>query len=206
VRRSFQIARTTKAALPDGPRQHLPHALRTITARSVDPQPARSRAGRCGNLRLVSDRRYSTAQWQRVRKAVLARYGHLCQIQGPRCTGYATTVHHVVPSSQAPELFWAEENLVAACSRCNYADGAAIAADNRRSERARLLELEQENQRLERAVEELERRCEELALALTRHRPRAKRSRTGGSRRSARPIASSRLLRGERGGSRGEIF
>jgi hypothetical protein len=42
----------------------------------------------------MSDRRYSTARWQRLRKAVLAHYGHVCQIQGPRCTGYATTVHH----------------------------------------------------------------------------------------------------------------
>jgi hypothetical protein len=45
-----------------------------------------------GNLRLVSDRRYSTARWQRFRRAVLAHYGHVCQVEGPRCTGYATTV------------------------------------------------------------------------------------------------------------------
>jgi 5-methylcytosine-specific restriction endonuclease McrA len=54
----------------------------------------------------LSDRRYSTARWQRLRKAVLAHYGHVCQIAGTRCTGYATTVHHLIPSSQAPELFW----------------------------------------------------------------------------------------------------
>jgi hypothetical protein len=36
----------------------------------------------------VSDRRYSTARWQKLRRAVLAHYGHMCQIQGPRCTGY----------------------------------------------------------------------------------------------------------------------
>jgi hypothetical protein len=24
----------------------------------------------------------------------------------PRCTGYPTTVHHLVPNSQAPRLFW----------------------------------------------------------------------------------------------------
>jgi 5-methylcytosine-specific restriction endonuclease McrA len=45
----------------------------------------------------MSDRRYSTARWQRLRKAVLAHYGYVCQLEGPRCTGYATTVHHLVP-------------------------------------------------------------------------------------------------------------
>ena len=94
----------------------------------------------------MSDRRYSTARWQRLRKAVLAHYGYVCQLQGPRCTGYATTVHHCVPSSQAPHLFWAEENLVAACSRCNYGDGARIAAENTRQTIAKLRTLVWEQQ------------------------------------------------------------
>jgi 5-methylcytosine-specific restriction endonuclease McrA len=80
----------------------------------------------------MSDRRYSTARWQRLRRAVLAHYGQVCQLQGPRCTGYATTVHHLVPSSQAPQLFWEPANLVAACRRCNYCDGARVAAQNTR--------------------------------------------------------------------------
>jgi 5-methylcytosine-specific restriction endonuclease McrA len=86
----------------------------------------------------VSDRRYSTARWQRLRKAVLAHYGHVCQVEGPRCTGYATTVHHLVPSSQAPYLFWEPSNLVAACRRCNYGDGARVAAENTRQTIERL--------------------------------------------------------------------
>jgi HNH endonuclease len=80
----------------------------------------------------MSDRRYSTARWQRLRRAVLAHYGHVCQVEGPRCTFYATTVHHLIPSSQAPHLFWEPENLVAACRRCNYGDGARVAAENTR--------------------------------------------------------------------------
>jgi 5-methylcytosine-specific restriction endonuclease McrA len=80
----------------------------------------------------MSDRRYSTARWQRLRKAVLAHYGYICQLQEPRCTGYATTVHHLVPSSQAPHLFWEPSNLTAACRRCNYGDGSRIAAANTR--------------------------------------------------------------------------
>jgi 5-methylcytosine-specific restriction endonuclease McrA len=96
----------------------------------------------------VSDRRYSTARWQRLRRAVLARYGHLCQLQGPRCTGYATTVHHCVPRSQAPELFWEPTNLVAACGRCNYGGGARVAAENTRRtiKDLRALVIEQQQQ------------------------------------------------------------
>jgi 5-methylcytosine-specific restriction endonuclease McrA len=80
----------------------------------------------------VSDRRYSTAALQKLRKAVLRRDGYVCRIQGPRCTGYATTVHHLIASSQAPDLFWATENLVSACPRCNFGGGAQVAADNGR--------------------------------------------------------------------------
>jgi 5-methylcytosine-specific restriction endonuclease McrA len=96
----------------------------------------------------MSDRRYSTGRWQRLRRAVLAHYGYACQLEGPRCTGYATTVHHLVPSSQAPWLFWESTNLVAACRRCNYGDGARVAAENTRRtiEDLRLLVEEQQQQ------------------------------------------------------------
>jgi 5-methylcytosine-specific restriction endonuclease McrA len=96
----------------------------------------------------MRDRRYSTAGWQKLRKAVLARDGHVCQIQGPRCCGYATSVHHLIPSSQAPELFWEPANLVGACGRCNYGDGARVAAQNRRQtiEHLRALVEEQQEQ------------------------------------------------------------
>jgi 5-methylcytosine-specific restriction endonuclease McrA len=94
----------------------------------------------------MSDRRYSTARWQRLRKAVLAHYGYVCQIEGPRCTGYATTVHHLIPSSQAPQLFWEPSNLLASCPRCNYGDGSRIAADNRRRQIAYLQQLVEEQQ------------------------------------------------------------
>jgi 5-methylcytosine-specific restriction endonuclease McrA len=80
----------------------------------------------------MADRRYRTAKWQRLRKAVLARDGHVCQIQGPRCTVYATTVDHVLPSSTHPHLFWDPSNLRAACRRCNFGAGAALAAANTR--------------------------------------------------------------------------
>jgi 5-methylcytosine-specific restriction endonuclease McrA len=67
---------------------------------------------------------------------------------GARCTGYATTVHHLIPSSQAPHLFWEPSNLVAACPRCNYGDGARVAAANMRRtiEHLRALVEEQQQQ------------------------------------------------------------
>jgi 5-methylcytosine-specific restriction endonuclease McrA len=100
----------------------------------------------------VRDPRYSTAAWQKLRKAVLARDGHVCQIQGPRCRGYATSVHHLIPSSQASELFWEPANLVAACGACYYGGGARVQADNRRRRTAQLepfiIEQQQEIARL----------------------------------------------------------
>jgi 5-methylcytosine-specific restriction endonuclease McrA len=94
----------------------------------------------------MSDRRYSTAAWQRVRRAVLRRDGHVCQVRGPRCLGHASTVHHLVPSSQAPHLFWEPSNLVAACPRCNYGDGSRVAAENTGQTIKRLRALVEEQQ------------------------------------------------------------
>jgi 5-methylcytosine-specific restriction endonuclease McrA len=74
---------------------------------------------------------YSTARWQKLRRAILRRDGRLCQIRGRRCTGIATTVHHILPASTHPHLFWEPSNLQAACKPCNYGDGAAVRADNR---------------------------------------------------------------------------
>ena len=79
----------------------------------------------------MSDRRYSTAAWQRVRRAILYRDGYQCQIGGPGCTTRADTVDHRLPSSTHPHLFYAAEYLRAACRRCNFSGGAQIAADNR---------------------------------------------------------------------------
>jgi 5-methylcytosine-specific restriction endonuclease McrA len=112
----------------------------------------------CGGYRRdeVSDRRYSTARWQRLRKAVLAHYGYICQLEGPRCTGYATTVHHRVPSSQAPHPVLGPSNLVAACRRCNYGDGVRVAAENMRQTIERLRQIIEEQQaQIDRLLEKL---------------------------------------------------
>jgi 5-methylcytosine-specific restriction endonuclease McrA len=104
----------------------------------------------------VSDRRYSTARWQRLRKAVLARDGGICTIQGPRCTGIATTVDHLLPSSAHPQLFWDPDNLRASCRACNYGGGARVAAANRRRQIAQLEQLvEQQAQQITALLERL---------------------------------------------------
>jgi 5-methylcytosine-specific restriction endonuclease McrA len=106
----------------------------------------------------VSDRRYSTSAWQRVRRAVLARDGYICQVRGPRCTGIANTVDHVLPSSTHPHLFWAEENLRASCRRCNYGRGNHAAAAKQRQTIADLrAQVEQQQQTIDRLLERLAR-------------------------------------------------
>jgi 5-methylcytosine-specific restriction endonuclease McrA len=99
----------------------------------------------------VSDRRYGSSAWQRTRRAILARDARVCMVQGPNCTGIATTVDHIIPTSQGGP-FWDPANLRASCKRCNYGRGSSIAAANTRQTiaelRAQLEELWQENQRL----------------------------------------------------------
>jgi 5-methylcytosine-specific restriction endonuclease McrA len=113
---------------------------------------------------------------------VLAYYGRVCQIQGPRCSQVATSVHHIEPSSRRPDLFWEPANLTASCGPCNYAGGSQIAAANRRTAGERIAELEQQNERLEHIVHWQERRIEELALELEQQRPT-----TRPARKRARP-------------------
>jgi hypothetical protein len=52
----------------------------------------------------MSDRRYSTARWQKLRRAVLVQYGYVCHVEGPRCTGYATTIYRR-RTSRTPRRF-----------------------------------------------------------------------------------------------------
>jgi hypothetical protein len=102
---------------------------------------------------------YSTARWQRLRRIVLQRYGGLCQIRGRRCTGIATTVHHILPSSTHPHLFFDPPNLQAACKPCNYGDGAVVRADNR-TNRQLVAHLESVVEEQAAEIEELRRELE----------------------------------------------
>lgn len=97
----------------------------------------------------MSDRRYSTSRWQRTRRQVLQRDGYACQIEGPNCTGRATSAHHIRPSSQDPDSFFDFNNLVAACTACNSGGGRKIAVANQRANVLRLQQqVEQLNQRV----------------------------------------------------------
>lgn len=67
--------------------------------------------------------------WPKFRKLVLERDGYRCQIGGPKCTGKATTVDHIVPPPTGP--WFDPTNLRAACHPCNY--GKAGRSTRRRS-------------------------------------------------------------------------
>lgn len=61
---------------------------------------------------------YRTAAWRRVRLVVLERDAWRCKIKGPRCTGVATEVDHIVQLIDGGALL-DPDNLRAACRRCN---------------------------------------------------------------------------------------
>jgi 5-methylcytosine-specific restriction protein A len=60
--------------------------------------------------------------WKLLRKRVLDRDGHECQIAGPRCTGTATEVDHIIPHIAGGDMDMS--NLRGACKPCNSALGA----------------------------------------------------------------------------------
>jgi len=103
---------------------------------------------------------YSTAAWQKTRRAILARDRYACQLRDPKCTGLATTVHHRLPSSQYPHLFFDPENLAAACRPCNYSGGREIQLANR-TDRQLLNHYEQVIERQRAEIDELTRRLAE---------------------------------------------
>ena len=68
--------------------------------------------------------------WDRVRRRVLRRDGHECQIRGPQCLVAATEVDHIVNVASGGTDD--PENLRAACRPCNRAKAQAEAAAARR--------------------------------------------------------------------------
>jgi 5-methylcytosine-specific restriction endonuclease McrA len=61
---------------------------------------------------------------------ILARDGNMCMIRGPRCTGVATQVDHVVSWRELPEEQWfVPELLRGACRSCNSQAGARRQAE-----------------------------------------------------------------------------
>jgi 5-methylcytosine-specific restriction endonuclease McrA len=72
-----------------------------------------------------ADPRLSSGAWRRLRLLILDRDGWRCQIAGPHCSKFATTVDHIVARVDSGDC-WAPSNLRAACRRCNSAGGADI--------------------------------------------------------------------------------
>ena len=75
----------------------------------------------------------------------------------PKCTGIATTVHHLLPSCQYPHLFFDASNLAAACRHCNYSGGREIQLANR-TDRQLLNHYEEIIERQRAELDELNRR------------------------------------------------
>jgi 5-methylcytosine-specific restriction endonuclease McrA len=64
--------------------------------------------------------------WARVRRAVLARDGHRCQLRiHPICTTIATHVHHTIGLTTGNN----PTHLIAACEPCNLRVGKPDAED-----------------------------------------------------------------------------
>ena len=59
----------------------------------------------------------STRQWRNIRQRILRRDGHICQY----CGQEADTVDHVIPRRLGG--LDSDDNLLAACYKCNYAKG-----------------------------------------------------------------------------------
>lgn len=57
-------------------------------------------------------------KWQTVRKRILERDAHTCQIALPGCTVHANTVDHITPVAWGGSWYDAD-NLRAACAHCN---------------------------------------------------------------------------------------
>jgi hypothetical protein len=108
---------------------------------------------------------YSTVKWQRLRLAILQRDDRVCQIAGPKCTGFADTAHHLVPSGLAPERFFDPTNIVAACRRCNYSGRPSVRSSNR-TNRLLVLHLQSVVEEQAAVLEEHEAVIEELRREL----------------------------------------
>jgi len=108
---------------------------------SQDPKTGRPHKPQntpCVNVTNVKSGRYKEAnpvyrgQWRTIRRTILQRDNHTCQIGLPGCQTNATCVDHIQPVSLGGE-WYAEENLRASCAQCN-AELAKIAARVKRQQ------------------------------------------------------------------------
>lgn len=71
-------------------------------------------------------------RWRKIRAAVLARDGWVCQMNGPTCTGVATTVDHMDPLALGGVMLPDPSRLRAACVACNSRDGQRLSTRSHR--------------------------------------------------------------------------
>ena len=63
---------------------------------------------------------YKSTKWKHKRERILRRDEYICQ----ECKRYgrttpATTVHHILPLEQRPDLKLNNQNLISLCSKCH---------------------------------------------------------------------------------------
>lgn len=63
---------------------------------------------------------YKNTKWKGKRERILKRDEYLCR----ECTRYGksvtgTTVHHIIPLEQRPDLKYNSDNLISLCSKCH---------------------------------------------------------------------------------------
>lgn len=68
----------------------------------------------------MADQFYTSKRWRKLRAAALRRDKYQCV----ECRKYfrsrtATTVHHIRPREEYPELEWRLDNLVSLCEACH---------------------------------------------------------------------------------------
>jgi 5-methylcytosine-specific restriction endonuclease McrA len=74
-------------------------------------------------MTIESQRESNSTQWKKIRRRILARDGFVCQW----CGLEADTVDHIVPVAKGGTDH--DENLVAACRRCNYSKKDSMPVD-----------------------------------------------------------------------------
>lgn len=63
---------------------------------------------------------YHKPVWRRLRKMALQRDHYLCQLRiSPKCTRYATEVHHIKSLEEFPDLGLSLDNLTSCCWWCH---------------------------------------------------------------------------------------
>lgn len=93
-----------------------------ITISSIQTRGSALGMGRCLALYLRGDRLdfYTSKAWGHKREKILRRDGYMCR----ECRRYgrnraATTVHHIVPYEERPDLALTDNNLISLCAACH---------------------------------------------------------------------------------------